>query len=230
MALIPVTLCLPAFNEQENIKRAIEDSIRVLQDVSDDWEIVVVDDGSSDDTSDIVNELIVREKRIRLIRHGLNKGYGAALITAFYAASKQWVWLSAADNQFDPAQIKQLIKYIGQNDVVVGYRKHRADPGYRRAYARMYSHFIATLFGLSVKDINCGFKLIKRSVFDKISLKSEGALIDAEFFVKCKREGFLVKEIAVEHKPREFGEQTGGDIAVIIRMFVEAFKLRFRGL
>ncbi len=225
---ISISLCLPAFNEEANIEKAIRDATAVLNDISDNWEIVVVDDGSLDYTAGKVKALMALDKRIRLMQHAKNKGYGAALITGFYSASKEWAWLSAADNQFDPKQIYKFLPFISSHEIIIGYRAKRADPLYRRLYARAYNGLIMFLLGLRIKDINCGFKLVKRKVFDRIKLTSSGALIDAEFFAKCKQNKFTLKEVAVEHKPREFGEQTGGNIAVILKMFTEVLRLKIR--
>jgi len=224
---IGISLCLPAFNEEQNIKKAVNDSIKVLTSISDDWEIVIVDDGSKDKTALIANELVKEDKRIRLIQHSENRGYGAALKTAFYSADKEWVWLSASDNQFDPSEINKLTSFVNDSDIIAGYRIKRQDPMYRRLYAYMYSSFIGLILGLQVRDLNCGFKLIRQKVFKDIKLTSEGALIDAELFLKSKEANFCIKEVGVEHKPREFGEQTGGNLLVVIRMFIEVFKLRF---
>jgi len=223
---IGVSMCLPAFNEEDNIKKAIDDSIPVLNAISDDWEIVVVDDGSEDGTNKITKEIIELNKRVRLVQHDKNRGYGQALITSFAASRKEWIWLSASDSQFDPNEIFKMIPFIKDYDAIVGCRYNRADPPYRRLYAKLYNGLIKVVLGLSIKDINCGFKLIKRGIFDKISLESAGALIDAEFFYKCKKNNISLKEVAIEHKPREFGSQTGGNFMVVIRMFMELLRLR----
>ena len=223
---ISVSMCLPAFNEEDNIKKAIDDSIPVLNAISDDWEIVVVDDGSEDGTNKITKEIIELNKRVRLVQHDKNRGYGQALITSFAACRKKWIWLSAADNQFSPDEILKMAPFIKDYDVVVGFRYNRADPPYRRLYAKLYNGLIKSVLGLKIKDINCGFKLIKRDVFEKFSLESTGALIDTEFLYKCKKNGITLKEVAVEHKSREFGSQTGGNFMVVIRMFMELLRLR----
>ena len=223
---IGVSMCLPAFNEEDNIKKAIDDLIPVLNAISDDWEIVVVDDGSEDGTNKIAKEIIELNKRVRLEQHDKNRGYGQALITSFAASRKEWIWLSAADNQFSPDEILKMVPFIKDYDVVVGFRHNRADPPYRRLYAKLYNGLIKSVLGLEIKDINCGFKLIKRDIFDKFNLESTGALIDTEFFYECKKNGITLKEVAVEHKPREFGSQTGGNFMVVVRMFIELLRLR----
>jgi len=223
---ISVSLCLPAFNEEENIKKAIDDSVPVLNAVSDDWEIVVIDDGSCDGTNNIVKAIIESDKRIRLMQHNKNRGYGQALITGFAASRKEWIWLSASDSQFNPEEIFKMVPFVKDYDAVVGHRYNRADPPYRRLYAKLYNGLIQLVLGLKIKDINCGFKLINRKIFDKIGLESAGALIDAEFFYKLKRHNFSLKEVAIEHKPREFGSQTGGNLKVVVGMFIELLKLR----
>jgi len=225
---IAVTLVLPAYNEEPNIERAINDARPMLEYMSDDWEIVVVDDGSRDKTADIVKHMAKHNCRIRLVQHAKNKGYGQALITGFYSAKKEWVWLSAADNQFEPREILKLLPFANDYDMVAGCRHKRQDPAYRRLYARLYNGLIQTVLGIRVKDLNCGFKLIRRRVFDAFKLESQGALIDAELFKRCSIKGFSVKEVAVEHKPRELGEQTGGNLFVVIGMFVELLKLKMR--
>jgi len=225
---ISISLCFPAFNEEANIKEAISSSVTVLDKISSDWEIIVVDDGSSDTTAEIVEKIALSEKRVRLLRHDKNRGYGAALKSGFYSATKQWIWLNASDNQFNPEDIYELLPYTQDYEVISGYRFNRADPLYRKINARLYHLFIYAVLGLNLKDMDCGFKLIRSDVFKVIALKSEGALIDAEFFAKCEKQGFKVKEVMVGHKPRRHGTQTGASVFVIAKMFVEVFKLKMR--
>jgi glycosyltransferase involved in cell wall biosynthesis len=226
----PVTLSivLPAHNEEDNIRSAVEKARTVATRLVEDYEIIVVNDGSKDRTADIVNEMHATDPRVRLVTHEVNKGYGEALRTGFESAKLDLVFFTDADNQFDLDEIEQFLHHIETVDVVCGYRIERQDPLIRRFFAKGWNILVRALFYVPVRDIDCAFKLFRRSVFDRIDLESIGAMVNTELMVKVARSGASVVELGVTHLPRTAGRPSGANPKVIGRAFVELWKMRER--
>ncbi len=211
-----ISVVMPAYNESQNIKETVCLVADALVDLCDKWEIVVIDDGSCDDTKDIVETLKSQYRGLRIISHAKNRGYGAAIRTGFKNAIYDYIVLFPADNQFDFPEVSELFKVIGDADIVAGYRVSRRDSLKRRINAFIFNTSIALFFGLRVKDIDCGFKLYKRRVFEKISLTCNGALIDTELLYKAKKRGLVIRQVPLKHKARLHGDSTGGNFKVIL--------------
>lgn len=216
-----LSLIFPAFNEAGNLPDAVSAASGVLDEIGADWEIIVVDDGSTDDTWMVAMALARQDGRIRPVRHAVNGGYGAALRTGFGEARWDLVFFTDADLQFDLAELPALIPLVERYDIVAGYRASRQDPGYRRLNAWAWGRAVRALFGLEVVDVNCAFKLFRRSVLSSISLRSAGAFINTELLVRARSAGCSLHQVPVSHFPRARGEQTGANPAVILRAFVE---------
>lgn len=229
---MPITLSIffPAYNEEENIREAVEKAVRVVGDSPyiRDYEIIVVDDGSTDNTRTIVNRLAERYPAVRLIAHPHNMGYGAALKSGIRAATMDYVFFTDADLQFDLLELQHLLLHIPANDVVVGYRAPRRDPFMRLVNAKGWNVLNRLLFGLHIIDIDSAFKLFKREVVQSIPLQSEGAMVSAEMLIRLVRQGVKIKEIPVSHAPRRAGSPTGAKLSVIARAFREMVGL-YRG-
>jgi len=223
-----ISLIIPAYNEASNIALTIEEAKRVMPEASNLWEVVVVDDGSTDQTSAIVQGFSRECKNIRLIHHEKNRGYGAALRTGFTNARYEYVVLFPADSQFELKQIRDFLRKIDGADVVVGVRRDRKDNLARRINGLIFNLSVKILFGLNFNDIDCGFKLYKRNIFKNIKLTCNGALIDTEFLYKAKLDRLNVKQIDVIHKPRLHGYPTGGDLRVIFYAMRETIRLWLR--
>jgi len=223
-----VSVVFPAFNEEENILPLLNKSREVLSRYFKDWEIIVVDDGSTDNTKDKVEGLAQEDKRIRVISHAKNFGYGGALRTGFREAQFKLVFFSDSDGQFDMEEISLLLPCLEKADIVTGYRVTRADPFHRVLNALLYNWLVRAIFAIKIRDINCAFKFIKRNVLQTISLESNGALINAELLYKAKRNRFKIVEVPVHHYPREKGSQTGARPGVVIKMFLELLKWRIK--
>lgn len=223
-----LSIFLPAFNEEKNIRLVIEnalDAIRKLKIKS--YEILVIDDGSKDKTSQIVKNLQQKNNKIRLITHFPNKGYGEALKTGFENCHYQYIFYTDSDNQFDISEISKLIEKLPSADVVVGYRMNRKDHLIRKINGFLWTSISNLLLGLDLKDVDCAFKLIKRKVLDKVMPleSSRGAMISPELLAKAKEKGFRIKEVGVHHYPRKMGNPTGNDINVIIQSFKDLFRV-----
>jgi len=222
-----LTVGLPAHNEAENIAPMIDDVRNRVGPLVDDLEIVVVDDGSADGTADIVRSIASDDPRVRLIVHPVNQGYGAAVRDAIWASTKELVFFTDSDRQFDVGELARFIPRLREADMVIGYRHSRSDPWYRRLFGHGWSWLVNLLFGYTAQDVDCAFKLFRREVIDTIQVTSGGAMFSAEFLVRAKRAGFTIVEEPVAHYPRPAGSQSGARLDVILRAFRELFRMRW---
>ena len=223
-----VSLVIPMYNEELNIAHAVEAAVEALSKYADDYEIIIVDDASTDASPRIVAGIVSENRRIRVIRHEINRKLGGSLKTGFAAATKELVLYMDADVPFDPDVIHRAIRAMELTgaDVVAGYRLDRTIEGLKRTiYSYCYNALIGILFGWPHRDINFSFKLIKRDVLQAIDLKSEGSLIDAELIVKAKNRGFLIQQIGLDYFPRTRGVSHLSSPAVIFKILRELVKL-----
>jgi glycosyltransferase involved in cell wall biosynthesis len=222
-----LSIVLPAYNEEAVIARTVEGVDEVVRRLADDYEIIVVDDGSRDATGQRLAELRGRFPRLRVETHMRNRGYGSALATGFSAARKELVFLTDGDKQFDVAELAGFLPEMDdRTDLVIGWRRNRADPPLRLFNAWGWKLLVNSLFGYTARDIDCAFKLFRREVWESFPVYARGATFSAEFLVKARRLGFRVKELPVRHLPRTAGSPTGARPRVIVRAFVELFRLR----
>lgn len=223
----PLSVVLPAHNEEENIGNTVSSCREYLDSEVPDYEIIVVNDGSSDTTQTIVEKLKGNNESVRLINHPVNRGYGAALRTGFDNATKDYIFLMDSDGQFRIDEIGPFLQNAGENNIVIGYRYSRADSSVRSLNKELYRIYIKILFGLDVIDIDCAYKLFPLGAYDEIKpVKSGGALFSAELLIKFKKKGYVFVQLPVNHYPRLHGEQSGANLKVILRMFVESWKFR----
>ncbi len=208
---------MPAYNEEANIRWVAEDVLAKLRQVTDDLELIIINDGSKDRTGEIIDNLEREYPEIVAKHHPENRGYGAALRTAFSNCRNEYIFYTDGDGQFDAAEISELIPLIEDADVVSAYRVDRKDPWNRLLNAWLYNTFLLVCFRLAVKDVDCAFKLYKAKFFDNIQLRSDGALIDAEVLIKLKKAGAKIVQVGVHHYPRLVGEQTGSKLKVIFK-------------
>ncbi len=224
-----ITVAMPAYNEAENITAMVKDVIQVMDTLADDYEVVVVDDGSSDGTGEVVKSLARQHPQVRLVQHEVNRGYGAAVFNGLTSATKELVFFTDSDRQFDLSEIEKVLALIDEADLVVGYRAPRRDPFMRKLNGWGWSALVTLLFGYTARDIDCAFKLMRREVIERIKdeVASRGATFSAEFLVRAKRAGFRIREVPLYgHRPRVAGSQTGARPDVIIRAFKELVRFR----
>jgi glycosyltransferase involved in cell wall biosynthesis len=221
-----ISIVLPAFNEEANIRQAVEHASDVAGRLFADHEIIVVDDGSTDGTASIVEQVRDEDPRVRLVQHPRNRGYGEAVRTGFQAAELDLVFLTDADLQFDLNELELFLPWIDHVDVIAGYRRQRQDPPIRRFTAMVWNWIVRVLFYVPVRDIDCAFKLFRRDVFDRVDLSAVGAMVSTELMVKLGRLGAGVVEIGVTHHPRVAGTARGAAPRVILRALYELAVMR----
>lgn len=224
--LTSLSIFMPAFNEEGNIAATILDATTAAKRIAKDYEIIIVNDGSRDRTGDIVKELAIANPHLRLVNHAQNKGYGAAVKTGLQSCKKDWIFFTDSDGQFHYDEIEKFVDFAGTADLIMGYRKKRMDPFHRVFVAQvLLKIWNFVLFGLTVRDVDCAYKLFSRKVKDSIKLKTESAITVSELIIKAKAAGFRIKQLPVSHYPRVFGKQTGGNWRVILRAARESFLL-----
>jgi glycosyltransferase involved in cell wall biosynthesis len=216
------------FNEELNIERAIGSAVEALENYASDYEIIIVDDASTDGSPELVRAAAGRNPRIRVLTHPKNRKLGGSLKTGYAAASKELVLYMDADLPFDPDELGRAIRALEVTgaDMIAGYRLDRTIEGFRRTlYSYMYNALIGVLFGWPHRDINFSFKLMKREVLEAVDLKAEGSLIDAELIVKAKNRGFAIQQMGLDYFPRIRGESKLSSPSVIGTIFRELFSL-----
>ena len=223
-----ISVCMPAYNEEQNLPGMIADVVSVMRGRGDEFEIVVTNDGSKDRTGAVLQQLTQTYPELRPVEHPVNRGYGAAVFTAITNATKDLVFFTDSDRQFKLEELDRLLPYIGNADMVVGYRAPRRDPPLRVLFGKGWSTLVTLLFGYTARDIDCAFKLFRREVIEKVGpqIQSRGATFSAEFLVRTKRAGFRIKEVPVSHLPRTAGNPTGAKLHVILRAFRELWQFR----
>jgi glycosyltransferase involved in cell wall biosynthesis len=223
-----VSIVIPMFNEEENIEHAIACAAEALRRHASDFEILVIDDGSSDGSAALVTSIVARNSQVRLLRHERNRRLGATLRTGFAAARMDLALYMDADLPFDPDVLGRAIRAleVTRADVIAGYRFDRTTEGWlRTAYSYLYNTLIGLLFGWPHRDINFSFKLLRREVLDAVELRSEGSLIDAELIVKARNLGFQIQQLGIDYFPRSRGVSTLSSPAVIFKILRELVQL-----
>ena len=222
---VSISVFFPCYNEQDNVMRTSQEAVAVLEKLNADYEVIIVNDGSSDETGKIAEQISLKNSRVKAVHHPVNLGYGAALQSGFKNAGKKLVFYTDGDGQFDIKEMPQLLPLLEKYDIVSCYRLNRQDNLLRKLNAWCWTKLVCFLFKMKIRDIDCAFKLYKREIFDNITLTSTGALIDTEILAKAARKGYHITQTGVHHYHRTAGLQTGANIRVIIRAFKELFKL-----
>jgi len=200
-----VSCVLPAYNEGECLAFTVTEWAAALARHTGDYEIIVVDDGSTDDTASRLRELRTRHERLRVITHDTNLGYGTAITNGFAAATFPLLFFTDADGQYAPDDLGRLLEHVDMAEVVVGYRLGRSDPGIRHLLSRGYNFLVRRALGVRLRDINCAFKLMHRDVFRKLEIESTGFTINAELALNARVADMRVIEVPVRHRPRLAG-------------------------
>jgi len=228
-----LSVFFPCYNEEKNIATTVSKAVKVLKATAKKWEIIIVNDGSKDNTAAVALEIKKQYyPNIKIVTHNPNRGYGAAFKSGLYNAKYQWIAFTDSDGQFDFSEIKNFIKtqQNTKSDLVIGYYLGRKVSPLVVFTSKIWELIVFVLFGLHVTDIDCGFKLVSKKVVEMIpKLEAErGAFISSEFLIKAKKAGFKITEIGVHHYPRTEGQATGRQLKVIIKSFTDLFKLWYK--
>ena len=202
-----ISVFFPAFNDEKTIGILVSQALSLLPSLTDNYEVVVINDGSADATQHVLEELALRSQHLKLVNHERNLGYGMALRSGFSHATKELIFYTDGDGQYDVREIPNLLRLMtGDRQVVTGYKIKRSDARHRRIVGAVYNQLARLLFNLPVKDVDCDFRLIKRSAIKSIDLTSSGGTICVELIYKLRRNGCAFAETPVNHYPRLHGQ------------------------
>lgn len=226
-----LSLAIPAHNEAENLPGLLERSRRALPGLAADWEIVLVDDGSTDGGADAARAAMGEDAgRLQVVTHAVKSGYGKTVGDGLRAARGDYVAFMDGDGQFAPEDLGRLVALIEAGaDLAAGWRIRRADPWHRSVVSKTFNFLVRLLYGIRFRDLDCGFKLMRRSVLERTApLISRAALINTELYFKASRAGFRIAQVGIPHHPRLAGVRSGGRVRPILRAIRELVVLRWR--
>jgi len=223
-----LSVFFPAYNDSGTIASLVITAIQSASKLTPNYEVIVVNDGSSDSTGQILDELARLYPQVRVVTHTVNRGYGGALRSGFGAASKEIIFYTDGDAQYDPSEMEVLWQKMAPGtDLVNGFKISRADPLHRIIIGRIYHHTVKTLFGLRVRDVDCDFRLLRRSIFDTVRLEKNSGVICLEMMKKIQDAGFTIVEVPVHHYHRAHGHSQFFNFPRVFRTAVDVMKLWF---
>ncbi len=221
-----LTVFFPAYNDSGTIASLVIAAVQTAGRLTSDFEVLVINDGSRDATAEVVDELARLYPHVRAIHHEQNRGYGGALRSGFASATKEWIFYTDGDGQYDPREMALLWeKRDASTDLVNGYKISRSDPLHRIVIGRIYHHTVKLLFGLTVRDVDCDFRLIRRRVFDAVTLEKSSGVICLELMKKITDAGFSIAEVPVHHYHRAHGKSQFFNFPRLARTAVDVFTL-----
>ena len=221
-----LSVFFPAYNDAGTIASLVMTALMTAEKLTPDFEVIVINDGSADNTAEILDELARIYPRLRVVHHARNRGYGGALQTGFRSATKELIFYTDGDAQYDPAEMALLWQKIGPGvDLVNGYKISRSDPFHRIVIGRVYHHIVSILFGLTVRDVDCDFRLMRRSIFERVHLEKTSGVICLELMKKIHDAGFRIVEVPVHHYHRAFGQSQFFNFPRIFRTAVDVLRL-----
>ena len=223
-----ISAFFPCYNDEGTVELMYKKLIVILKKLTNNYEIIIVDDCSPDNSGKIADKIAKKDKHVKVIHHKKNKGYGGALQSGFNASTKDLVFYTDGDAQYDVMELEKLIPFINKYDVVNGYKIKRNDPFYRKLLGAIYQYSVRLLFNLKVKDVDCDFRLMHRTIFDNIKLKENTGLICTEMMRKIQSRGFTIKNVPVHHYLRVYGKSQFFRPKRIIKTLLGLIKQWFR--
>ena len=221
-----ISAFFPAYNDAGTIASMVVTADRTLRELTDEYEVIVVNDGSPDHTGEVLADLQRRYPNLRVITHPKNRGYGGALRSGFANATKELVCYTDGDAQYDPREFKLLVEKLRDDvDVVQGYKIQRNDPVHRIIIGKLYHWIVRSMFNLHVRDVDCDFRLIRRKVFDTVQLTQDSGVICIELMTKIEQAGFRITEVPVHHYHRAYGQSQFFNFRRVARVGVDLLKL-----
>lgn len=224
-----ISVFFPCYNDRGTIGDLVTQSLRLLQELSDDYEVIVVDDGSTDGSRELIRELERQNPNVKIVFHENNKGYGGALQSGFKAATKDLIFYTDGDAQYDIQEMPLLVPLLTDNiDIVNGIKIGRGDPVHRVVIGNLYNFFIRNTFGIDIFDVDCDFRLIRRKVLRGINLTANSGAICTELVKKLELSGARFREVSVHHYPRAYGQSQFFNVRRVFHTGMELIKLWFR--
>jgi len=221
-----LSIFFPAYNDAGTIASLAIVAHMAARTITDDYEVIVVDDGSPDHTGALLDEMAAHFPWLRVVHHGQNRGYGGALRTGFATASKELVFYTDGDAQYDPREMTRLWAAMSADvDFVNGYKISRHDPLHRVVIGRIYHYFVKLAFGLRLRDVDCDFRLMRRSVFDRVELTRSSGVICVELMKKVQDQGFRLAEVPVHHFHRSYGKSQFFNFPRVARTLLDLTRL-----
>ena len=221
-----LSVFFPAYNDSGTIASLVIAAIQAARKLTSDFEVIVVNDGSIDGTASIADELARNYPEVKVVHHPRNRGYGGALRSGFEAATRDLVFYTDGDAQYDPSEMNVLWERFADDvDLVNGYKISRSDPIHRIVIGRIYHHTVKRMFGLNVRDVDCDFRLMRRSIFDTVTLEKNSGVICLEMMKKIQDAGFRVAEVPVHHYHRAFGRSQFFNVPRLWRTGVDVARL-----
>ncbi len=224
---VTLSVFFPAYYDEKNIGKVVDKAVEVLEGLEvKDYEVTIIEDGSPDKTAEVADALAAKHSKVRVIHHEKNKGYGATLLEGFVSARFDYVFYTDGDNQFDLEELRKFVALVPYTDMVVGYRKKKQYSAYRKVTSFVYNQILKWAFDIDYIDIDCAFKIIKRDLFDKITVSTKDAFIDAEILIKAHLLGYSSTELSVTHLPRVDGISTAARPSIILKTMYEIYQYR----
>jgi glycosyltransferase involved in cell wall biosynthesis len=221
-----LSVFFPAYNDSGTIASMVIRAVQAASELTLDYEVIVVDDGSSDATAAVADELARTYSHVRVIHHERNRGYGGALQTGIRAATKELIFYTDGDAQYDPAELVLLWRSLTPDaDIVNGYKISRSDPLHRIIIGRLYHHIVSVMFGLKMRDVDCDFRLMRRSMFERIDLEKTSGVICLEMMKKVQDAGFRMVEVPVHHFHRAYGKSQFFNFRRIVKTGIDVMRL-----
>jgi glycosyltransferase involved in cell wall biosynthesis len=221
-----LSIFFPAYNDSGTIASLVITALRTVRELTPDHEVIVVNDGSADGTADILDELARTYPQVRIVHHETNRGYGGALRSGFASATRELIFYTDGDAQYDPAEMAVLWRRFDADvDLVNGYKISRSDPLHRIVIGRIYHHTVKLLFGLTVRDVDCDFRMMRRSIFEKVHLEKNSGVICLEMMKKITDAGFRIAEVPVHHYHRAYGKSQFFNFQRLFRTAIDVYQL-----